>query len=270
MNTNFPFKLSDLINEYMGNPRKVDRHSTRFSTCLCLEPDPVSVVENGAYLIIIEPCVSAEGEAKVYGNLCENELPDECYINGYQSGFTLSICKYDITLPDNLFQDSKAEELRGFYSAHYFDVFEHSLENRWDKDFLSDNRFCNVPQKEKCVIALAMVYIRDGNPVFLDQWIPRRLIATTQSDKWAHTLLGAPSHAAAIARVNQFQCMLKDNLERLPGTNKAGEKGVIMEKAYAKASHSANNLSTKQQSKPCRLWVLNIFHPFGFLPIEGS
>jgi hypothetical protein len=75
-------------------------------------------------------------------------------------------------------------------------------------------------------IPLALVHLgEDGTALYLDSWIPRRLITATPGEDWHRTRFGAPPRAAAWARVHQFQAMLQESLAVRPmaGTAPAEE-----------------------------------------------
>jgi hypothetical protein len=118
--------------------------------------------------------------------------------------------------------------LRGTLSAYYFDVFEHKLWQRWDPDFPLDGSFLRDSgpgRHEGMAIPLALVHLgEDGTALYLDSWIPRRLITATPGEDWHRNRFGAPPRAAAWARIHQFQTMLQESLALRPmGVTAAAE-----------------------------------------------
>ncbi len=235
----FEFSIDELITRYRAEPRVVTGGSTRFVPCVCLAPDPASprdpgpAIAPGPYLIVIEPQECPEGEAKVYGEICATTHPVHCEADGWRGGFGLTLVRFPADPPED--ESIRTPwDLRGILSAYYFDVFEHSLIDRWDTDFARDEAFCegtgpHLHQAE--AVPLAMVYIgRDGASVcFLDPWIPRRTLAATSATSWTKNMIGAPTPAASMARIHQFQCMLAQILKKaslIPPDPASGTKGL--------------------------------------------
>lgn len=227
----FSFTLEQLIGVYRKAPQRVVAGRTEFAPCLCLAPDPGgpsggAALRRGPYLLVIEASETAEGQAKVMGDMCGGRQPVTCEAESWRSGFGLSLVRFPVDLPQR--KDLlTAWDLRGTLSAYYFDVFEHALWRRWDPPFLNDEGFCEDTgsgRHDGGAIALAMLYLgEDGTCLFLDPWIPRRTICATTGEDWHRTRFGAPPRAAAWARLHQFQCMLRQSLAVEPqqgeGTN---------------------------------------------------
>ncbi|MCM8882039.1 MAG: hypothetical protein LC541_01725 [Candidatus Thiodiazotropha sp.] len=221
----FCFCFRDLIPRFQSEPRQVADSGQRFQSCLCLEPfnggagTPGSALPPGPYLLMIEPRESPEGDAKVYGEVCAGEGPARCESNGWRGGFGLSLVRFPADPPSEL-NIAHSWTLRGILSAYYYDVFEHSLIERWDPEFLRENAFCEAVGnscQQAGAVPLAMAYIGfDSSIIFLDQWIPRRGLAATNAANWTRTHFGAPTQSAADARLHQFQCMLKQSLSKVP------------------------------------------------------
>jgi hypothetical protein len=219
------FCFRDLIPRFQNEPRQVAVSAQRFQSCLCLEPlnggagTPGSALPPGPYLLMIEPRESPEGDAKVYGEACAGEGPARCESHGWRGGFGLSLARFPADPPSGLNIPS-SWALRGTLSAYYYDVFEHSLIERWNPEYLRDDGFCEAVGnscQQAGAVPLAMAYIGfDGSIVFLDQWIPRRGIAATNAAGWTRTHIGSPAQSAADARLHQFQCMLKQSLSKIP------------------------------------------------------
>ncbi|MEW8398164.1 MAG: hypothetical protein AB2707_18575 [Candidatus Thiodiazotropha sp.] len=219
------FCFSDLIPRYQSEPRQVAASGQRFQSCLCLEPfnggagTPGSALPPGPYLLMIEPRESPEGDAKVYGEACAGEGPARCESHGWRGGFGLSLVRFPAEPPGGM-KIAHSWALRGILSAYYYDVFEHSLIERWDPEFLRDDGFCEAVGngcQQAGAIPLAMVYIGfDSSIIFLDQWIPRRGLSATNAANWTRTHIGAPAQSAADARLHQFQCMLEQSLSKAP------------------------------------------------------
>jgi hypothetical protein len=227
----FSFTLEQLIGVYRKAPQRVVAGRTEFAPCLCLAPDPGgpsggAALRSGPYLLVIEASETAEGQAKVMGDMCGGRQPVTCEAESWRSGFGLSLVRFPVDLPQR--EDlPTAWDLRGTLSAYYFDVFEHALWRRWDPPFLNDEGFCEDTgsgRHDGGAIALAMLYLgEDDTCLFLDPWIPRRTICATPGEDWHRTRFGAPPRAAAWARLHQFQCMLRQSLAVEPqqgeGTN---------------------------------------------------
>lgn len=220
------FSLNDLVTKYRAKPRVVTGGGTQFMPCICLEPesresavDPGPSLRPGPYLLVIEPEEFPQGEAKVYGEVCSGPEPVYCEADGWRGGFGLSLVRFptDVSTDDDI---RTAWDLRGTLAAYYFDVWEHDLRSRWDPDFAENTDFCagtGPYLHPACSVPLAMVYVGVGNCVmFVDPWIPRRSLASTTPAAWSATLIGAPSPAAAVARIHQFQCQLAESLKVRP------------------------------------------------------
>lgn len=221
----FHFCIDDLLDRYRAKPITVSSSSTGFIPCVCIEPDANTVFEPGAsipegpYLLVIEPTETPEGEAKVYGEICSGPTPVHCQADVWRDGFALSLVRYPFQVPKNGAIQSSFD-LRGTLSAHYYDVWEHSLIQRWDPTFARDDRFCHGtgPRRHQpCAVPLAMLYINhDGSVSFIDPWIPRRTQVSSAARSWSENLFGAPTPAAAVARLHQFQCQLEESIEVVP------------------------------------------------------
>jgi len=223
----FRFSIDDLLDRYRAQPLTISKKTTSFAPCICVEPGPGTVFQPGAaipegpYLLVIEPTETAEGEAKVYGEICSGPSPVHCQADVWRDGFGLSLVSYPFQVPKN--GDIRSSfDLRGTLSAHYFDVWEHSLVRRWDPTFAHDDRFCHStgPRRHQpCAVPLAMLYVNhDGSVSFMDPWIPRRTQVATAARSWSENLFGTPTPAAAVARLHQFQCQLAETLEQVPLT----------------------------------------------------
>ncbi|MCU7862737.1 MAG: hypothetical protein KZQ92_02030 [Candidatus Thiodiazotropha sp. (ex Lucinoma borealis)] len=225
MGQEYCFCFRDLIPRFQSTPRQVAVSGQRFQSCLCLEPfnggagTPGSALPPGPYLLMIEPRETPEGDAKVYGEACAGEESARCESNGWRGGFGLSLVRFPADPPREL-KIASSWALRGILSAYYYDVFEHSLIQRWDPEFLRDDAFCEAVGnscQQAGAVPLAMAYIGfDTSIIFLDQWIPRRGLTATSAANWTRTHIGAPTQSAADARLHQFQCMLKQSLSKVP------------------------------------------------------
>lgn len=221
----FRFTIEQLIGVYRTTPQRVVGGSIEFMPCVCLAPDPAgpsggtAQVPSGPYLLVIEAAERPDGEAKVVDDLCAGGQPDTCRADAWRGGFGLSLVRFPVELP--LRQDLRSVwDLRGTLSAYFFDVFEHPLWRRRTPLFATDDGFCagtGSGRHDAAAVALAMLYLgEDGSVLFLDPWIPRRVICATPGEDWHRTRFGAPPRAAAWARIHQFQCMLTESLAREP------------------------------------------------------
>jgi hypothetical protein len=217
----FRFDLRQLLALQQTQPRRVVGGGTEFASCVCLAPDPAgatggsALIRPGPYLLIIEAAEKPDGQAKVYGEVCGGSQPVTCQTEAWCSGFGLSLARFPVEMPDG--DDVRsAWDLRGILSAYYFDVCEYSLIKRWDPPFATDHGFCapsGPGRHDRGAVALAMLYLAEsGDAVFVDRWIPRRIIADTPGEDWHRTRFGAPPRAARWARIHQFQCMLAESL----------------------------------------------------------
>lgn len=248
----FTFTFAQLVEQARVKPQVVVGGGTRFSPCVCLVPAPTTssgsgpAMKPGAYLLIIEPGECPEGEAKVYGDVCASaNAASHCETDGWRGTFGLSLAYVPIQPP---VEDIRSIwELRGLLSAYWFDVWEHNLVERWDPDFPAG--FCSGPEprlRSPGAVALAMVYLgADGSVLFVDPWIPRRPQVATASASWAATLRGAPSPAACVARLHQFQCQLQQGLAQSLGPQAANKRRNLIELGFRHIP------------------------PFGFLPVDA-
>jgi hypothetical protein len=226
----FEFRFADLLDQFKTNRTIVVDGGTQFAPCVCLAPglpgpSGGGSVSPGPYLLLLGAVETNEGEAKVYGNVCGSAPPKRCEADGWRGGFALSLARFPVDVP--LDEICSAWDLRGVLSAYYFDVYEHALLERWLQPFPrgeGDVDFCaglGPFDRQDGAVPLAMVYVgSDGSILFMDPWIPRRPIAATASAAWAANLRGAPTQAACLARVHQFQCQLDESLTAAPQTNK--------------------------------------------------
>lgn len=236
----FTFTFTDLINRYRTRPSVVVGGGTTFTPCACIEELPPGSVPTGAslpegpYLLLIFPIEAGEGKAKVYGDACAaSGSAEACAAEGWRGGFELRLARLKVEVPQESWTD--AWDLRGMLSAWYFDLYEHDLRTRWNRAGATAPYFPADPAQWKgpgpaarveAGVPLALVYIgSDGSVLFLDEWIPRRPIAATGSAAWAANARGAPTPAARVARVHQFQTMLLDSLAVAPqfGANTKGK-----------------------------------------------
>lgn len=226
----FAFRFADLLDQFKTNRTIVVDGGTQFAPCVCLAPglpgpSGGGSISPGPYLLIIGSVETNEGEAKVHGNVCGAAAPKRCEADGWRGGFALSLARFPVDVP--LDEICSAWDLRGVLSAYYFDVYEHALLERWLQPFPrgeADVDFCaglGPFDRQDGAVPLAMVYVgSDGSILFMDPWIPRRPIAATASAAWAANLRGAPTQAACLARVHQFQCQLDESLTAAPQTHK--------------------------------------------------
>lgn len=223
--TPYRFCFNDLIRAYRAAPKIVELTGSRFLPCVCLKPDPEGprepgpAIRPGPYVLCIEPEETPEGEAARYGELCGHEKAIHCEADGWRGGFGLSLAYFPVPLPGRAVIRN-AWDLRGVLSAYYYNVFEHDLTRRWDRPFALDRGFCEPTGpslREGGCVPLALVYVaQDGSLSFLDPWIPRRPLAATAARASSRGTIGAPSDAAAFARIHQFQCMLAESLSVSP------------------------------------------------------
>lgn len=221
----FSFTLADLIGVSLKTPRRVVGGQREFTPCVCLAPDPggpsggSAALPSGPYLLVIEAGEVPEGQARVTGDVCGGRRSATCEADVWQGSFGLSLVRFPVDAP--LLNDIRdVWALRGTLSAYYFDVFEHPLWKRWDPDFPIDGSFgrdSGPGRHEGMAIPLALVHLgEDGTALYLDSWIPRRLITATPGEDWHRTRFGAPPQAAAWARIHQFQTMLQESLAVRP------------------------------------------------------
>ncbi|MFM7547401.1 MAG: hypothetical protein ACKO8I_00710, partial [Cyanobacteriota bacterium] len=220
----FRFTLADLIGVSLKTPRRVVGGGREFTPCVCLAPDPggpsggSAALPSGPYLLVIEAGEVPEGKAKVTGDVCGGRRSAPCEADGWQGSFGLSLVRFPVDAP--LLNNMDVWALRGTLSAYYFDVFEHPLWKRWDPEFPVDGSFrrdSGPGRHEGMAIPLAMVHLgEDGTALYLDSWIPRRLITATPGEDWHRVRFGAPPRAAAWARIHQFQTMLQESLKQEP------------------------------------------------------
>jgi hypothetical protein len=221
----FTFTLADLIGVSLKTPRRVVGGQREFMPCVCLAPDPggpsggSAALPSGPYLLVIEAGERPEGQARVTGDICGGRRSTTCEADAWQGSFGLSLVRFPVNVPLlNELPDVWA--LRGTLSAYYFDVFEHPLWKRWDPAFPIDGSFMRDTgpgRHEGMAIPLALVHLgEDGSALYLDSWIPRRVIAATPGEDWHRTRFGAPPRAAAWARIHQFQTMLQESLAVRP------------------------------------------------------
>ena len=229
----FRFTLADLIGVSLKTPRRVVGGRREFTPCVCLAPDPggpsggSAALPSGPYLLVIEAGEVPEGKARVTGDVCGGRRSATCEADLWQGSFGLSLVRFPVDVP--LLNDiPDVWALRGTLSAYYFDVFEHKLWQRWDPDFPLDGSFLRDSgpgRHEGMAIPLALVHLgEDGTALYLDSWIPRRLITATPGEDWHRNRFGAPPRAAAWARIHQFQTMLQESLALRPmGVTAAAE-----------------------------------------------
>lgn len=221
----FPFTLEKLIGVSLKTPRRVVGGGREFTPCVCLAPDPggpsggSAPLPSGPYLLVIEAGELPEGKAKVTGDVCGGRRSAPCEADVWQGSFGLSLVRFPVDVP--LLNDiPDVWALRGTLSAYYFDVFEHPLWKRWDPDFPVDGSFrrdSGPGRHEGIAIPLALVHLgEDSTALYLDSWIPRRLITATPGEDWHRVRFGAPPRAAAWARIHQFQAMLQESLAVRP------------------------------------------------------
>jgi len=221
----FRFTLADLIGVSLKTPRRVVGGQREFTPCVCLAPDPggpsggSAALPSGPYLLVIEAGEMPEGQARVTGDVCGGRRSATCEADLWQGSFGLSLVRFPLDAP--LLNDiPDVWALRGTLSAYYFDVFEHPLLKRWDPDFPSEGSFgrgSGPGRHEGMAIPLALVHLgEDGTALYLDSWIPRRLITATPGEDWHRNRFGAPPRAAAWARIHQFQTMLQESLAVRP------------------------------------------------------
>ena len=229
----FRFTLADLIGVSLKTPRRVVGGRREFTPCVCLAPDPggpsggSAALPSGPYLLVIEAGEVPEGQARVTGDVCGGRRTAPCEADVWQGSFGLSLVRFPVDAP--LLNDiPDVWALRGTLSAYYFDVFEHKLWQRWDPDFPIDGSFIRDSgpgRHEGMAIPLALVHLgEDGTALYLDSWIPRRVITATPGEDWHRNRFGAPPRAAAWARIHQFQTMLQESLALQPmGVTAAAE-----------------------------------------------
>lgn len=228
----FEFSLDDLIGVALKTPRRVVGGQREFMPCVCLAPDPggasggSAALPSGPFLLVIEAGERPQGKAKVTGDVCGGRSSAPCEADVWQGSFGLSLVRFPVDVP--LDEGSDPWALRGTLSAYYFDAFEHPLWQRWNPNFPVDASFTSdsgPERQEGLAIPLALVHLDGkGAALFLDSWIPRRLITATPGEDWHRTRFGAPPRAAAWARIHQFQAMLAESLKQRPmGPGQAGE-----------------------------------------------
>ena len=227
----FPFSLAELIGVSQQAPRRVVGGRREFMPCVCLAPEPGGVsggsgaLPAGPYLLVIEAGEVPEGQAKVTGDVCGGRRSAPCAADLWQGSFGLSLVRFPVEVP-LLAENTDPWALRGILAAYYFDVFEHPLWSRWDPEFPLDGRFGrgSAPGRhEGMAIPLALIHLDAQNAaLYIDPWIPRRLITDPPGEDWHRTCFGAPPRAAAWARIHQFQTMLQESLAKRPmgGDNK--------------------------------------------------
>lgn len=223
----FTFRFTDLIQRYRTRPSVVIGGGTTFTPCACIEELPPGSVPTGAslpegpYLLLIFPIEVGEGKARVYGDACASTGSAEaCEAEGWRGGFELRLARLKIEVPQESWTD--AWDLRGMISGWYFDLYEHDLRTRWNRAGATAAYFPADPAqwqgpgpnaRVEAGVPLALTYIgSDGSVLFLDEWIPRRPIAAPGSAAWGANARGAPTPAARIARLHQFQTMLNESV----------------------------------------------------------
>lgn len=232
----FRFTLADLIGVSLKTPRRVVGGQREFMPCVCLAPDPggpssgSAALPSGPYLLVIEAGEVPEGQARVTGDVCGGRRSATCEADVWQGSFGLSLVRFPVDAP--LLNDiPDVWALRGTLSAYYFDVFEHPLWKRWDPAFPIDGSFgqgSGPGRHEGMAIPLALVHLgEDGSALYLDSWIPRRVIAATPGEDWHRTRFGAPPRAAAWARIHQFQTMLEESLMQASTSRPAPGQGAL-------------------------------------------
>ena len=252
----FRFTLAELIGVSLKTPRRVVGGGREFTPCVCLAPDPggpsggSAALPSGPYLLVIEAGELPEGRARVTGDVCGGRRNAACEADVWQGSFGLSLVRFPVEVP--LLNDiPDVWALRGTLSAYYFDVFEHPLWKRWDPAFPVDgsfNRDSGPGRHEGMAIPLALVHLgEDSTALYLDSWIPRRLITATPGEDWHRVRFGAPPRAAAWARIHQFQTMLQESL---------GES-------------QSDRAVFEQRIRPANLHRRGFRHipPIGFLPV---
>lgn len=280
----FPFQLKSLMDQFISNQTVVVDGGTQFAPCVCLAPAPPGVtgkgpsLSPGPYLLIIKPQETPEGEAKLHGSACPSGGTMLCEADGWRGGFSLALTRF----PVNVAMDSvcSAWDLRGVLSSYYFDVYEHALSQRWKDPFPRGNGvdFCDglgPLDHAEGAVPLAMLYVgNDGSILFLDSWIPRRPTASTASSAWAANVRGAPTSAACIARVHQFQCMLDESLTSAPFVplqrEQIGRVGIWRRAAFRElAKIYGKNASVAPLYNTLDLYSRGFRHipPWGFLPV---
>jgi hypothetical protein len=272
----FNFTLADLSGVSPKTPRQVVVGGQReFMPCVCLAPDPRGAsggspaLSNGPYLLVIEAGEEAVDRAKASRDLCGGRPTAQCEADAWQGCFGLSLVRFpvDVTLPTAI-EDGEEWPLRGMLSAYYFDVFEHPLWSRWDPPFPVDGSFSRDSGPGRhggTAIPLAMVYLEGNKLLFIDSWIPRRVICATPGEDWHRTRFGAPPRAAAWARLHQFQSMLQESLKDQPmlgdrNSGRVARLAIAVGGAYATPAWPARNLD---------LYSRGFRHipPIGFLPL---
>ncbi|MFN9624277.1 MAG: hypothetical protein ACK587_15820 [Cyanobacteriota bacterium] len=223
----FHFTLEQLIGVSAKAPRRVVGGRREFMPCVCLAPEPAgpngggAALPSGPFLLVIEAGELPEGKAKVTGDVCGGRRGEPCAADAWRGSFGLSLVHFPVDAPLlKAIPDGDPWALRGTLSAYYFDVFEHPLWSRWDPPFPLDGSFSGGSEPfrhEGMAIPLALVHLgEDGTALYIDSWIPRRLITATPGEDWHRTRFGAPPRAAAWARIHQFQAMLQESLARQP------------------------------------------------------
>jgi hypothetical protein len=254
----FHVSLEDLIGVSRQAPRRVVGGRREFMPCVCLTADPAgasggsAALPAGPYLLVIEAGEVPEGKAKVTGDVCGGRHSAPCEADAWRGSFGLSLVRFPVDAPllENL---PDVWALRGSLAAYYFDVFEHPLWSRWDPEFPLDGRFArgSAPGRhEGMAIPLALLHLDATNAaLFIDAWIPRRLISDPPGEDWHRSCFGMPPRAAAWARIHQFQAMLQDRTSQ----------PISMGSSFTQAI-----------PKPANLYALGFRHipPIGFLPVK--
>jgi hypothetical protein len=273
----YKFTLAELIGVSPKTPRQVVVGGQReFMPCVCLAPDPRGAsggspaLSDGPYLLVIEAGEEALDRAKASRDLCGGRLTAQCEADAWQGSFGLSLVRFpvDVTLPTTI-PLGYEWRLRGMLSAYYFDVFEHPLWSRWDYPFPVDGSFSRDSGPGRhggTAIPLAMVYLENDSLVFIDSWIPRRVICATPGEDWHRTRFGAPPRAAAWARLHQFQAMLQESLkdQPMPGDRNYGRVPRLA------IATGVGQETPAAQAVPVDLYSRGFLHipPIGFLPLE--
>ena len=232
----FSFTLEQLIGVSARMPRRVVGGQRQFMPCVCLAPEPggpgggSAALPSGPHLLVIEAGEVPEGQARVTGDVCGGRRSEACAADVWRGSFGLSLVRFPVDAP--LRSDiPDVWALRGTLSAYYFDVFEHPLWSRWDPDFPIDGSFGRGSEPwrhEGMAIPLALVHLgEDGTALYIDSWIPRRLITATPGEDWHRVRIGAPPRAAAWARIHQFQTMLQESLLRANTSRPAPGQGAL-------------------------------------------
>ncbi|MEB3167606.1 MAG: hypothetical protein VKK97_02635 [Synechococcaceae cyanobacterium] len=232
----FSFTLEQLIGVSARMPRRVVGGQRQFMPCVCLAPEPggpgggSAALPSGPYLLVIEAGEVPEGQARVTGDVCGGRRSEACAADVWRGSFGLSLVRFPVEAP--LRSDiPDVWALRGTLSAYYFDVFEHPLWSRWDPEFPIDGSFgrgSEPGRHEGMAIPLALVHLgEDGTALYLDSWIPRRLITATPGEDWHRVRIGAPPRAAAWARIHQFQTMLRESLLQANTSRPAPGQGAL-------------------------------------------